>query len=109
MSIYGPSFPDETFALPVARRGDLAMASSGPDSNGCQFFLALDRARFLDGTAVVFGHLLSGGDALRKIEDAGSPSGATAAPVVIARSGQLAWDAPESAAPAPAPAAEASR
>ena len=34
MSIYGPRFADEKVWLPVSHAGVLAMANSGPDTNG---------------------------------------------------------------------------
>ncbi len=95
VSIYGATFPDETFDLPLARRGELAMAPRGPHGNGCQFFLSLDSARFLEGSCVVFGHVLAGAEALRRLEAAGTASGAPSAPVTIARSGQLEWEEDE--------------
>lgn len=43
------------------------MANSGPNTNGCQFFITCDKCDFLDGKHVVFGHLVDGLLTLRKI------------------------------------------
>jgi cyclophilin family peptidyl-prolyl cis-trans isomerase len=72
----GYSFDDEESGLtPIDRRGLLAMANSGPDTNGSQFFITLDAATHLDGLHVVFGEVLAGDDVLEAIErrDPGAP------------------------------------
>jgi peptidyl-prolyl cis-trans isomerase B (cyclophilin B) len=49
-------------------RGVLSMArSADPDSAGCQFFICLDPAPFLDGKYTTFGRLIKGEDVLLKI------------------------------------------
>ncbi len=49
-------------------RGVLSMARSAhPDSAGCQFFVCLDAAPFLDGQYTGFGKLIKGEDVLLKI------------------------------------------
>ena len=65
-------------------RGVLSMArSASPDSAGCQFFICLDPASFLDGKYTAFGKLIAGEDTLLKIgkvSTAMSPSGEKSAP-----------------------------
>jgi len=58
----GYSFEDEFNEHPVAR-GYLAMANSGPNTNGSQFFVVtVDAAPWLDGKHAVFGRVTSGQD-----------------------------------------------
>lgn len=67
MSIYGDRFHDENFVEKHTGAGLLSMANSGPNSNGCQFFITCDACDFLDGKHVVFGRLIDGLLTLRKI------------------------------------------
>jgi peptidyl-prolyl cis-trans isomerase B (cyclophilin B) len=58
----GYSFEDEFNEHPVAR-GYLAMANSGPNTNGSQFFIVTTgEAPWLDGKHSVFGRVTSGQD-----------------------------------------------
>ena len=64
----GYSFNDEFNDHKVVR-GALAMANSGPNSNGSQFFIVTaDACPWLDGKHTVFGQLTSGGDIVEAIE-----------------------------------------
>ncbi|WFD29493.1 peptidylprolyl isomerase [Malassezia sp. CBS 17886] len=69
LSIYGEKFDDEGFSLKHDRAGLLSMANSGPDTNGCQFFITTQPASFLDGKHVVFGKIVEGMLTVRKIEN----------------------------------------
>lgn len=70
VSIYGSKFADENFTLKHDAPGLLSMANSGPDSNGCQFFITCVKAEWLDGKHCVFGRVLDADGMLivRKVE-----------------------------------------
>ena len=64
----GYSFEDEFNDNKVVR-GALAMANSGPNTNGSQFFIVTtDAAPWLDGKHTVFGQVTDGMDVVDKIE-----------------------------------------
>ncbi|KAI8610723.1 peptidyl-prolyl cis-trans isomerase H [Chytriomyces sp. MP71] len=65
----GENFPDENFTLKHSSPGLLSMANSGPNTNGCQFFITCAKTDFLDNKHVVFGRLVDGLLTLRKIEN----------------------------------------
>ena len=63
----GYSFADE-FTEHTHVAGALSMANSGPNTNGCQFFITYTPQNHLDGKHSVFGQLIEGRDVLEKIE-----------------------------------------
>ena len=59
-SIFGANFADEEFVLSHRSAGWVAMANHGPDTNSSQFYILLNKARWLDGAHVVFGKIIRG-------------------------------------------------
>lgn len=88
-SIYGRIFDDENFTLRHTGPGILSMANSGPNTNGSQFFMCTAKTEWLDGKHVVFGHVISGMDVLKKMEKYGSKSGGVSTRVFISNCGEL--------------------
>ncbi|CAL8070953.1 unnamed protein product [Orchesella dallaii] len=88
-SVYGGKFPDENFTLRHSAPGTLAMANSGANSNGSQFFITFQPTNWLDGKHVVFGLIVSGLDILKKIEKYGSKSGKTSERISVTACGEL--------------------
>jgi cyclophilin family peptidyl-prolyl cis-trans isomerase len=83
----GYTFEDETDnGLVFDRRGLLAMANSGPNTNGSQFFITFVPTPHLDGGHTIFGELIDGDDvlsALTHIDPSGQQAPADATPDVI--------------------------
>ena len=68
-SIWGKNFPDEF--SPKARfetEGLLAMANSGPMTNGSQFFITTSTPEWLNDKHTIFGKVVEGYDNVKKIE-----------------------------------------
>ena len=68
-SIWGKPFPDEfsddvRFDVP----GLLAMANSGPMTNGSQFFITTSTPTWLNDKHTIFGRVVAGYDNVLKIE-----------------------------------------
>ncbi|CAF2239102.1 hypothetical protein YC2023_095357 [Brassica napus] len=92
-STYGGTFPDENFKAKHSHAGVVAMANTGPDSNGSQFFITTIKATWLEGEHVVFGKVIQGMDNVFAIEGgAGTYSGKPRKKVVIADSGEIPQD-----------------
>lgn len=69
-SLWGGAFEDEfKDGVTFNRAGLLAMANAGPDTNRSQFFITADRTPWLNMRHTIFGKVISGMDAVRKIEN----------------------------------------
>lgn len=97
-SIYGRTFPDETFSVPHNSSGLVSMANAGPDTNGSQFFITVKKTPWLDNKHVVFGRIydLESYNLVKTIESYGTPSGTPTDPqtgataeIIIVESGQI--------------------
>ncbi len=62
----GYQYDDKLTSFPM-KSGYLAMANSGPNSNGSQFYINLTDNRYLDGKHTVFGKVIEGMDVVEKI------------------------------------------
>ncbi|KAG7352603.1 peptidyl-prolyl cis-trans isomerase [Nitzschia inconspicua] len=93
LSIYGPTFPDENLTTHKHdQAGMLSMANSGPNSNGCQFFITCAPAPHLDGKHTVFGKILDDGNSMltvRKCEAVPTNGTTPRIPLRISQCGEL--------------------
>ena len=68
----GYQFEDETRGSPhkFDKPGKLAMANSGPNTNGSQFFITVAPTAWLTGKHTIFGEVVEGQDVVEKIVNA---------------------------------------
>jgi peptidylprolyl isomerase len=71
----GYQFADEITADNHNNIGTIAMANSGPNTNGSQFFINVANNNFLDTKHTVFGKVVSGMDVVTKIENTATAAG----------------------------------
>ena len=91
-SIYGTStFADENFLHKHDQPGMLSSANSGPNTNGCQFFITLAPADWLDDKHCVFGKVLDADSMLtvRKCEAVPVHGSTPQVPLRIVECGEL--------------------
>jgi len=74
MAMWGTGDPGYKFADEISKDnknniGTIAMANSGPNTNGSQFFINTAANNFLDTKHTVFGKVVSGMDVVTKIEN----------------------------------------
>ncbi|MBM3196485.1 MAG: peptidylprolyl isomerase [Chlamydiae bacterium] len=68
-SIFGRPFVDEcTSKILFTKKGLLAMANRGPNTNGSQFFITTVPTSFLNGKHTIFGEVVLGYEVVEKIE-----------------------------------------
>ncbi|KAL1927194.1 hypothetical protein VTP01DRAFT_5157 [Rhizomucor pusillus] len=100
-SIYGATFPDESFQRKHTVQGLLSMANRGPNTQSSQFFITTRPTPHLDGKHVVFGRVVSGYEVVQAIEN--QPVDDRDHPlhtVMIAHSGELVLKRPPQTQPA---------
>jgi len=69
-SIWGKPFEDEVSPdVKFDKVGILAMANSGPETNGSQFFITTLETPWLNMKHTIFGEVVSGYDVVQKIEN----------------------------------------
>jgi peptidylprolyl isomerase len=69
-SIWGKPFEDEVSkGVQFDRKGLLAMANAGPNTNGSQFFITTVPTPHLNGKHTIFGEVVSGYDVVDKIQN----------------------------------------
>ncbi len=86
LGIGGPGykFEDETNDFTFAEKGMLAMANSGPNTNGSQFFVTVAPTPHLNGRHTIFGKVVKGYDIVEKIANRPSgPNGQVSDPVKL--------------------------
>ncbi|HLD41111.1 MAG TPA: peptidylprolyl isomerase, partial [Candidatus Omnitrophota bacterium] len=69
-SVWGKAFEDEVSAgAKFDRKGLLAMANAGPNTNGSQFFITVAPAPWLNMRHTIFGEVVEGYDVVERIEN----------------------------------------
>ncbi len=69
-SVWGEPFEDEvTPEVKFDQPGLLAMANSGPNTNGSQFFITTVKTPWLNMRHTIFGEVISGYEVVQKIEN----------------------------------------
>lgn len=71
------------------------MSNYGKDTNNSQFFITRTDCPNLDGTHVVFGHVLRGLDIIGEMEKVANDDGTTTAEITIVCSGELKGEQPD--------------
>jgi peptidylprolyl isomerase len=69
-SIWKSKFQDEFSSKAIFNKpGILAMANSGPNTNGSQFFITTVKTPWLNNKHTIFGYVIKGMDVLKRLEN----------------------------------------
>jgi peptidyl-prolyl cis-trans isomerase A (cyclophilin A) len=81
----GYKFEDETKGSPhrFDKKGKLAMANAGPNTNGSQFFITVGATEWLTGKHTIFGEVVEGQEVVDKISKVSTRSDKPVKPVVL--------------------------
>jgi len=81
----GYRFADETKGSPhrFDKKGKLAMANAGPNTNGSQFFITVAATEWLTGKHTIFGEVVEGQEIADKISKVSARSDRPVKPVVV--------------------------
>jgi peptidyl-prolyl cis-trans isomerase A (cyclophilin A) len=81
----GYKFEDETKGSPhrFDKKGKLAMANAGPNTNGSQFFITVAGTEWLTGKHTIFGEVVEGQEIVDKISKVSTRSDKPVKPVVL--------------------------
>ncbi|OLV17416.1 peptidylprolyl isomerase [Deinococcus marmoris] len=86
----GYSFADEfRTKLTFNSEGILAMANSGPATNGSQFFITLAPTDFLNGKHTIFGKVVTGDGALAKLTRTSDTASGQETPIAGAKADEI--------------------
>eukprot|EP00352_Strombidinopsis_acuminata_P003741 CAMPEP_0176378692 /NCGR_PEP_ID=MMETSP0126-20121128/29809_1 /TAXON_ID=141414 ORGANISM="Strombidinopsis acuminatum, Strain SPMC142" /NCGR_SAMPLE_ID=MMETSP0126 /ASSEMBLY_ACC=CAM_ASM_000229 /LENGTH=177 /DNA_ID=CAMNT_0017741117 /DNA_START=20 /DNA_END=553 /DNA_ORIENTATION=+ len=86
-SAFDMRLPDEDLQLRHHKRGLISMTNNGEHTNGSEFMITFNEARFLDGYQVICGELVEGDAVLAKLEEACNRHGEVNGDVRIVDSG----------------------
>lgn len=89
-------FDDENFLL-NHEAFVLSMANAGPNTNGSQFFITLEKTKWLNGKHTVFGRVLKGKQVAKEIEKFGTRTGKTTKAIKMVKCEKI--DEPKKKAP----------
>lgn len=68
-SMYGKSFPDETFEISHDSAGVLGMSNNGDNTNGSSFYVTVAPCSWMDRCFVAFGRVVDGMSVLQQVHD----------------------------------------
>jgi peptidyl-prolyl cis-trans isomerase A (cyclophilin A) len=81
----GYKFEDETKGSPhrFDKKGKLAMANAGPNTNGSQFFVTVAATEWLTGKHTIFGEVVEGQEIVDKVSKVSTRQDKPVKPVVL--------------------------